>query len=65
LDNRSLYLNFELMLASDDPKLVNNAAEMLQRDFITATHSNAPDKPIRPWLARVGTAVARLFSPLL
>ena len=65
LDNRSLYLNFELMLASDDPTLVNNAAEMLQRDFITATHSNAPDKPIRPWLARVGTAVARLFSPLL
>jgi cardiolipin synthase len=65
LDNRSLYLNFELMLATDDPELVAKVAEMLQNDFVTATHSNAPDKPTRPWLGRAGTAVARLFSPLL
>lgn len=65
LDNRSLYLNFELMVATDDPKLVRSVAEMLKKDFAAATHSNAPGQPVRPWLARAGTAVARLFSPLL
>ncbi|MEM8666609.1 MAG: cardiolipin synthase [Planctomycetota bacterium] len=65
LDNRSLYLNFELMLASDEPGLVKDVAAMLQKDFANATHSNALGKPARPWLARAGTGVARLFSPLL
>ncbi len=65
LDNRSLYLNFELMIATDDRDFVNAVAEMLERDFAASTHSNAPNAPTRWWFERAGTAVARLFSPVL
>lgn len=65
LDNRSLYLNFELMIASNDRQIVTDVAAMLAQDFSNSTQSNGDDIPIRPWFARVGTAIARLFSPVL
>lgn len=65
LDNRSLYLNFELMLVLDTPKLLQQVAEMLERDFAASIHSNALNAPTRWWFERAGTAVARLFSPVL
>ena len=65
LDNRSLYLNFELMIAVSERSFVQQVVTMLERDFAHATHSNAPDAPTRWWFARAGTAVARLFSPVL
>jgi cardiolipin synthase len=66
LDNRSLYLNFELMMAIEDPYFVADVAAMLEADFQSATLSNTPDAPAkRWWFARLGTAVARLFSPIL
>ncbi|TWU36589.1 putative cardiolipin synthase YwiE [Novipirellula aureliae] len=64
-DNRSLYLNFELMVAVGDPAFVAEAKQMLENDFAQSTLSNASQKPLRPWLSRVGTGVARLFSPVL
>nr|WP_231615915.1 cardiolipin synthase [Novipirellula artificiosorum] len=65
LDNRSLYLNFELMLAIQDPEFINEFRTMLENDFAESTHTNGSGKPLRPWLSRVGTAIARLFSPVL
>jgi cardiolipin synthase len=65
LDNRSLYLNFELMVAIDDDQFIADVAAMLERDFAAAAHSNAPDARIRWWFERAGTAIARLFSPVL
>ncbi|TWT83225.1 putative cardiolipin synthase YwiE [Planctomycetes bacterium CA13] len=65
LDNRSLYLNFELMVAIEDRKFVDQVNRMLEADFSESTLSNASEKPLRPWLSRVGTAIARLFSPVL
>jgi cardiolipin synthase len=65
LDNRSLYLNFELMIAIDQPPFVARVAEMLERDFAVAEHSNSPEANTRWWFERAGTAVARLFSPVL
>ena len=64
-DNRSLYLNFELMVAIADPKLVAEVAEMLEQDFAESPRSNSAGETLRPWFARVGTAIARLFSPVL
>jgi len=64
-DNRSLYLNFELMVAVGDPDFVLETKQMLENDFAASTLSNASEKPLRPWLSRVGTGVARLFSPVL
>lgn len=65
LDNRSLYLNFELMVAVADPDFVGEVASMLEKDFAAAAHSNAPDTAVRWWYERLGTAIARLFSPVL
>ena len=65
LDNRSLYLNFELMIAIADRDFVSNVTSMLENDFAAATHSNAPNAPVRWWYERAGTAIARLFSPVL
>lgn len=65
LDNRSLYLNFEMMIAVEDRAFVDRVAKMLEQDFAAAVHSNAPDATTRWWFERAGTAVARLFSPVL
>jgi len=66
LDNRSLYLNFELMMAIEEPGFIADVNAMMERDFQAATLSNTLDAPARRWrLARFGTAVARLFSPIL
>ncbi|WP_372721282.1 cardiolipin synthase [Novipirellula sp.] len=64
-DNRSLYLNFELMVAIAEPKLIADVAEMLEQDFAESTLSNASGESLRPLFARMGTAIARLFSPVL
>ena len=63
LDNRSLHLNFELMLAIDEPAFVAEVAAMMQDDFEHASCLEA--EPPRWWFERAGTAVARLFSPIL
>lgn len=65
LDNRSLYLNFELMVAIRDHQLIAEVKAMLVQDFAESFHSNASEIPLRPWFARAGTAIARLFSPVL
>jgi len=65
LDNRSLHLNFELMIAVEDEEFVAKVARMLESDFADSLHSNAPDAKPRRWFERFGTAVARLFSPIL
>jgi cardiolipin synthase len=65
LDNRSLYLNFELMIAVQDRALVHQVLDMLVRDFDGAVESNTPEAPPRWWFERMGTAIARLFSPVL
>ncbi len=65
LDNRSLHLNFELMVAIEEERLVASVHQMLERDFANSALSNAIDAPVRWWFERAGTAVARLFSPVL
>ncbi|WP_147867437.1 cardiolipin synthase [Stieleria maiorica] len=65
LDNRSLYLNFELMLAADEPKLIRQVAEMLQQDFKDSVRADPRRSRLRPWYVRIGTVLARLFSPVL
>jgi len=65
LDNRSLHLNFELMLAVGDGELVNQVAEMLDKDFAASRKASPDIERLRPWYLRFGTIVARLFSPIL
>ena len=65
LDNRSLHLNFELMVAGGDPKLVADATAMLEKDFQNAKKTDRESSRLIPWYIRLGTVVARLFSPVL
>ena len=63
LDNRSLHLNFEIMVGLSAPDLVSQVEAMLIEDFALASESSA--KKLRWWYERLGTAVARLTSPIL
>ena len=65
LDSRSLHLNFELMIACEGTRIVADVVAMLERDFENSLLSNSGDAPLRPWFECAGTAVARLFSPVL
>ena len=65
LDNRSLHLNFELMLAADDHALIQQVTEMMQRDFEDSVREDPARSRLRPWYVRIGTVLARLFSPVL
>ena len=51
LDNRSLNLNFELMIAIADRDFVAEVKRMLEHDFASAIQGNAPDAATRWWYA--------------
>ncbi len=61
LDQRSLHLNFELMLAVEESNTVKAVAEMMKEDLNHAVEDTTP----KWWLTNLGTALARLFSPIL
>ncbi|MGB1815402.1 MAG: cardiolipin synthase [Rubripirellula sp.] len=63
LDNRSLHLNFEMMIGISAPALISQVEMMLKEDFALA--SQRSPKKLRWWYERLGTAVARLTSPIL
>ena len=63
LDNRSLHLNFEIMLGVSDPDILQQIEAMLTKDFSLASQQSG--KKLRWWYERLGTAVARLSSPIL
>jgi len=49
LDNRSRYLNFEIMIAIEQTDFVREVAEMFQSDFCTATETSTNPPRLRPW----------------
>ena len=63
LDNRSLHLNFEIMLGISDPDFLLQIEAMLTEDFAQASQRSG--QKLRWWYERLGTAVARLTSPIL
>ncbi|WP_149499114.1 cardiolipin synthase [Roseiconus lacunae] len=65
LDNRSLHLNFEMMVAVECPRFVAAVEDMLREDFAFATWPNPETPAAHPWLTKAGRIVARLFSPIL
>ena len=65
LDNRSLRLNFEVMLVAVDRTFAGQVAAMLERDFLQARRASAADLQTRSWLFRWAVRAARLFDPIL
>ena len=65
LDNRSLRLNFEVMLVAVDRTFAGQVATMLKRDFQQARRTSAADLQTRSWPFRWAVRAARLFDPIL
>ena len=63
LDNRSLHLNFEIMIGISEPVFLDQIESMLTEDFELSSLQSG--KKLRWWYERLGTAVARLTSPIL
>ncbi|WP_379710483.1 cardiolipin synthase [Haloferula chungangensis] len=64
LDNRSLRLNFELMVAVKDRTFAAEVEEMLQNDFSNSRLATADDLKGKSLFYRMGVRVARLLAPI-
>jgi cardiolipin synthase len=64
-DNRSIRLNFELMLVFADKRFAASVANMLEADFDQCRQATSEELASRPFLFRVAVRVARLMAPVL
>jgi cardiolipin synthase len=64
-DNRSIRLNFELMLIFADKSFAATVCQMLENDFAVCRLTTADELASRPFVFRVGVSVARLLAPIL
>ena len=64
-DNRSIRLNFELMLVFADKAFAATVCKMLEKDFAECRQATADELASRPYLFRVAVRVARLWAPVL
>jgi cardiolipin synthase len=64
-DNRSIRLNFELMLVFADKPFAATVCEMLENDFANCRQATADELASRPFVFRMAVSVARLFAPSL
>ena len=65
LDNRSLYLNFEVTALVVDKCFAAQVSEMLEEDFTHSRKVSSADLYSRGWLFRWAVRLARLFDPVL
>ena len=65
LDNRSLRLNFEIMVLFADPELNREVAAMLEEDFAASLRVEASEYAEASFPFRLAVRAARLFAPIL
>lgn len=64
-DNRSIHLNFELMLLFANRQLATAVCEMLEHDFGQCRLATAEEFAARSFWFRLAVSVARLMAPVL
>ncbi len=64
LDNRSFYLNFEILVVQYDESFTRDVEKMLLKDFANCRAVTAVDFEGKPFWFRLAARVARLLSPL-
>jgi cardiolipin synthase len=64
-DNRSIRLNFELMLLFADKPFAATVYEMLEKDFANCRQATSEELASRPFVFRMAVRVARLLAPIL
>lgn len=65
LDNRSIFINFEIFALSDDAGLVDDVARMLEADFAAAERISLDEFRNASYLRRLSCRAANLFAPML
>jgi hypothetical protein len=65
LDNRSLFLNFEVNCLIYSPKVVAELERAFSRDLEDSVRLDAKTFAARPWNEKVAENLCRLFSPIL
>lgn len=65
LDNRSLRLNFEIMVTASDPALLAEGSAMFEKDFSNSRLLKDSELKNLPWYSRIASNVAKLLSPVL
>ncbi|BAZ46543.1 cardiolipin synthase [Chondrocystis sp. NIES-4102] len=65
LDNRSFFLNFEVMTFSVDAKFIQDVAQMLQQDLEVCRTVNLRSYQKRSFWFRLAARVTRLLAPIL
>jgi cardiolipin synthase len=63
-DNRSIRLNFELMLVFADKSFAANVCEMLEKDFAECRQATAAETAAKGFWFRFAVRVARLMAPI-
>lgn len=64
-DNRSIRLNFEMMLIFADRGIAAEVSQMLERDFKNCKPATADDIANRPFYFHFAVRLARLLAPIL
>lgn len=65
LDNRSFFLNFEVMGFITDPIFVQSVVRMLQNDLTSSVQVNLADYQHKPFWFRLIVKTSRLLAPIL
>ncbi len=65
IDNRSFFLNFEIMLYVANKEFAGDVATMLERDFANSIQERLSDFQTLRLYRRLGAKFARLFAPVL
>ncbi len=65
LDNRSFFLNFEVMTFSVDGYFIQNVESMLQQDLNVSRQINLHGYETKPFYHKLAARVSRLLAPIL
>jgi cardiolipin synthase len=65
LDNRSLYLNFEVNCLIYTPRVIQELEEAFELDLLDSRKLDAKSFSQRPWTEKLAENFCRLFSPVL
>jgi cardiolipin synthase A/B len=65
LDNRSLFLNFEVNCMIYTPKVIAELEQAFERDLLDSIRLDPQTYAQRPWTEKLAENFCRLFSPIL
>jgi len=65
IDNRSLYLNFEIGILVHDSVFAGDVEKMLEADFLKCREAGMVDYKNKNWIFKLGVRLSHLFAPII